>query len=183
MVRRLVYIIGAPGAGKTTLLRQLTSELHRHFHVGATLLPRASLYWHGKYVGIELFGDELTADAQQLAASWMTTESYDIPIIYAEGDRLANVSFLDATRRTGREVDLIWIDPPPEVCRARREAAKSQRSAVWVRRATAQVARLAAELQGTPGIRVTRLSGPGIASDNALQLRDYLNLAPGLLLA
>jgi ribose 1,5-bisphosphokinase PhnN len=178
---RLIYVVGPPGSGKSTLMAGLTAGLIRVPTTDARL-PRDELYSNGLRVGVELgrqrgdFSgtDALAMNIHPLACAWVAATT--VPLIFGEGQRLGTRGFLSAAAGAGRLVDLIHLDPPAEVCAARRAARGSRQQETWVRGATTRATRLASEAPSVPGVRVIRVTDHGSAADTSTRLRKELHL-------
>lgn len=175
---RLIYVVGPPGSGKSTLMAALTEGCHR-VPVQSGGMPRDLLYRGEDFVGCELgkrrasFSgtDALHMGIHPTAVKWIgvTTD----PVVYAEGQRLATRKFLRAALDAGREVDLLWLDPPWELADARRKARGSRQDPTWVKAATTRANNLASAAEPM-GVRVHRFTVPGSASEVAAQARAAL---------
>lgn len=186
-MKRLVYVIGPPGSGKSTLMAGLTRGLLRVARTDHGL-PRDELYHRERLVGVELGrqrGDFSGTDALAMnihprACAWLRHGGAgDAPVVYAEGQRLATLQFIKAGLEAGREVDLLYLDPPPEVAEARRRARGSRQSEAWIKGATTRAARLAREASELPGVRVLRIVDHGSAHGRTTaMLRRELHLDP-----
>lgn len=177
---RLIYLIGAPGSGKSTLMAHLTAEYDRE-PVTTEGLPRDELLIDGELIGCELgrrrgtFSgtDALHLGIHPLACAWLASGPPE-RLVLAEGQRLATRAFLAAGVDGGRDVDLLWLDPPPETCAERRARRGSTQRESFVKGAATRAARLAAEAELVPGIRVHRFAATADPETVAAEVRSYL---------
>jgi hypothetical protein len=145
-------------------------------------MPRTELFHADRLVGAELgrhrasFSgtDALAMNIHPHACRWIAAAEH--PLVLGEGQRLGTRSFLRAALDAGRTVDLVWLDPPAEVCRLRREARGSRQNPQWVKASTTRAARLAETAAEMRGVQVHRVLGHGSAQDIARQLRHELDL-------
>ncbi|GAA4908158.1 P-loop-containing protein [Streptomonospora salina] len=155
---RLVYLIGEPGAGKSTTMAALTARcdrIGRRAPFAHDLLVRSR-----EVVAVELGRrrarfpgtDALALSVEPSARSWLP--SSPVPLVLAEGDRLATAGFLGAAEAVGFAPTLVWCRPPAEVAAQRRRARGSAHEPSWVRGRTTKARRLAAlaEARGWPVI-------------------------------
>lgn len=148
MTGELLYLIGAPGAGKSTLMAELTGGCDR---VPVALpLRHELLAVDGRLVGAEIGGrrhafsgtDVLPMNVNPAACRWVGC--VDVPLLLAEGDRLANRRFLLAADDAGYRVTIAHLDPDAEELQRRhaeRGAAQDER---WRRGRATKVRRLSA---------------------------------------
>ena len=96
MMDWLVYVVGYPGCGKTTAMRgalwSIDKEVERK-PCAHTIYP-SGLVELGCEKDIYGGTDALPMNVQPTVVKWM--KDVDIPVIVAEGDRLANRKFLNA---------------------------------------------------------------------------------------
>jgi GTPase SAR1 family protein len=146
-VKRLVALIGQPGSGKSTLVAALTASW------SATTVDGPCpylLYQTGRGQVAELgrrrdsFSgtDALSLSVQPKAVKLMA--GLDVPMVLAEGDRLANESFWLACEEAGWDVRVVFLAVPDDIAAARRAERGSTQSAAWVRGRQTKVRRLAA---------------------------------------
>lgn len=181
---RLVYLVGPPGAGKSTLMARLTDGLAR-VPTEDGGVPRDLLMRGPELVGIELgrrrdgFSgtDALHLGIHPTACEWIKTAT--APLVLAEGQRLATTGFLEAATSSGRSVELLWLDPPADVCAHRRAVRAARLLAAaqapsFVKGATTRAARLAATAELIDGVRVRRLDADGTPAEVEAEARTYL---------
>ena len=128
MTKRLLYLVGEPGAGKTTLMKKLTAGFERAEVPGDQ--PRREVLFdkRGTPVAVELgyrkgtFSgtDALGMTVIEQAVPWLYRA--ELPLVLAEGARLANKRFLSSAVDAGFDVHLFLLDHPSiERWRAKRE--------------------------------------------------------------
>lgn len=179
---RLIYLVGAPGSGKSTLMADLIPADWLRVFRDDQGMPRTELFHADRLVGAELgrhrasFSgtDALAMNIHPHALRWIAAAPH--PVIFGEGQRLGTRRFLEAARDAGRTVDLLWLDPPEEVCRLRREARGSRQNPQWVKAATTRASGLAFAALEMRGVTVHRLAGHGSSTELANQLRTELKL-------
>lgn len=182
---RLIYLVGPPGSGKSTLMSALTRDCLRVTRTDLRL-PRDELYRNEQRVGVELgrqrgdFSgtDALAMNIHPVACQWIAHA--DEPVVLGEGQRLGTRAFLRAAADAGRLVDLVWLDPPAEVCQARRAARGSRQNPQWVKAATTRASRLAEAADAMPGVQMIHVPAHGSARDVAEHVRMTLDLREGL---
>jgi hypothetical protein len=137
----LVYISGPPAAGKSTLMRELTKNCQRVFRTvrNGAELPHQILFDNqsGFTIGAELGKshprfpgtDTLAMNIAPKARQWILTKPY--PLVLAEGDRLANMGFLEAAATAGYLVTLVHLTVNNDVLDARCLERGSSQSASW----------------------------------------------------
>ena len=179
---RLIYVVGAPGSGKSTLMGALIPGDWLRVFRDDPRMPRTELFHGDRLIGAELgrhrasFSgtDALAMNIHPVACRWIASAPH--PVIFGEGQRLGTRGFLEAATGAGRTVDLVWLDPPEELCRLRREARGSRQNPQWVKAATTRATRLAQAAAEMPGVRLHRLHDHGSAQDTAARLRADLRL-------
>ncbi|MGZ0147151.1 P-loop-containing protein [Kribbella sp. WER1] len=179
---RLIYLVGPPGSGKSTLMGALIPSNWLRVFRDDQRMPRTELFHADQLVGAELgrhresFSgtDALAMNIHPVACRWIAAAHH--PVVFGEGQRLGTRGFVTSALEAGRTVDLVWLDPPEEVCRSRREARGSRQSPQWVRAATTRAARLAETVSELPGVRLHRINDHGSTQDIAQRLRVALEL-------
>ena len=114
----MIYLVGQPGSGKSTLMAALTKGLVRCALDAETPVPHDLLLDRvsGEAVGAEIgkqrgaFSgtDALASSIIDKAVPWVQTQPYDL--LLAEGARLANKRFIQATADAGYAVMLGLLD-------------------------------------------------------------------------
>lgn len=141
-------MVGEPGAGKSTLVRKLTARLgedHRtrpfahvlYTHPGEAQVVAAQIGGpHEQFPGT----DRLSMSVQPEAIAWLS--GAPAPMVFAEGDRLATVGFLNAMDEWCEKWWLFHLVVPAEVAAARRAARGSKQNDQWVKGRQTKVRRL-----------------------------------------
>lgn len=178
MTDTFTYILGIPGSGKSTALARATGHLAAVTmteplkHV-ALLDPTLDY----TPVAIELGHrrptfpgtDTLAMNIQPRAVTWIAT--HPAAHLIAEGDRLANPSFLDAITNHGYTLRLIWIDTPEPIAADRRAArSATKQNPTWL------AGRITKTRNLTDRYPTHRLDGTLPPDIIATQLRELLNL-------
>jgi hypothetical protein len=136
-MRRLIYFIGVPGVGKSTFVSRLT----QNWDSSMWSKPFARIEYHdrsGHHVATQLGSphdfypgtDRLSMGVLPVAVEWARAAT--VPLLLAEGDRLATRKFLDPVSET-RETVLIRLVAAPEVVDARRAARGSRQAETWLK--------------------------------------------------
>lgn len=143
----LVYLAGPPGAGKSSVMAALTQGCGRVARRDPVrhdvLLDR-----DGTRVAVELGArrdsfsgtDALPMNVAPAARAWLA--GYPGPLVLAEGDRLAIMSFLDAAARAAYQVTLVYLTAPPGVLDQRCKQRGSDQNETWRRGRATKAARL-----------------------------------------
>jgi hypothetical protein len=172
------YVLGIPGAGKSTALAKATAHLatlpldkplkhvalldpdNDHALVAVELGHRRPLF-----PGT----DTLAMNIQPRAVAWIATHPAEHLI--AEGDRLANPSFLDAIRNSDYTLRLVWLDTPADLAASRRAArSDTAQNPTWLAGRITKIRNL------TDAYETIRLDGTLDPDTIADQLRQLLNL-------
>lgn len=165
----LVYLIGVPGSGKSSVMAAASARFNR---VPAEAGVRFDylLEDSGVVAGVELgvrrasFSgtDAYALNVMPRAVAALPSLLASVPVVLAEGDRLASPRFLDVA---GPDLRLVHIDVPEDVAAARRAARGSNQSPSWLAGRRTKVGRLADRYAGHPGF--VRLDGTAPVSDLA----------------
>lgn len=152
MKRLLLSVIGEPGVGKSTAVRLMWAALGverselGHDGVPHMLRFDGSDRLIGAEVGLDRhpFGgtDALSMSVMPQALEWIQRQR-DVPLIVAEGDRLASPRFYGASRRANRQVLIVWINGPTQAAARRIIRHPTQQNDSWVKGRQTKVERLA----------------------------------------
>lgn len=123
---RVVYLVGYPGAGKSTAVKEALRWLRRTAEPRTDPVPHVRFgdVWHlgpldrpGGFDGT----DGLSMSIQPRVVDWLGDAEVmaGCRVLLAEGDRLANASFLDAVREAGHHLVLAHLDAPVDVAQQR----------------------------------------------------------------
>jgi dephospho-CoA kinase len=148
---RLIYIVGQPGTGKSTLMNRIMEELE-----GSGGIYRIqTLYYHeflesetivlGRY-DLEGFTgtDKLSMSVQPVAEKVMekwSKEKKDWTVL-AEGDRLANISFLQKMKDLGIDLRLFLLETSDEIRESRHRKRGDTQTATWLKGRETKCARI-----------------------------------------
>lgn len=180
---RTVYVIGYPGAGKTSAVTRAVALLGLHDHCehdkpvphvrhsGDPLTRRRAPVWTiGKqrlpFGGTDTLGMAINPRAIRWVRS-LTDPGADRPdVLVGEGDRLANLAFLEACP----DLTVVKIDVPRSVAQQRATERAEQFGALpqsesWMKGRWTKVDNLSTRLGG-----VVRIDGEQPATDVALDL-------------
>lgn len=157
----LLYLIGEPGVGKSTTMQTLTAGLERVY--AGTPLHHEILRQPGEVATIAMeLGrtregypgtDTLALNANPKAINFVSWRP--APIMLAEGDRLANMAFLEAAQQAGYRVHVAHLTAAdPAVPAARRAGRGSQQNESWLKGRQTKVTNLAATVRRRPGMEV-----------------------------
>lgn len=139
----LLYVIGPPASGKSTLMARLVA--------GCPVDVGRQPFRHERYPGAVQLGsrreaypgtDTLALNAQPRVLDWLATAA--VPLILAEGDRLANGTFFRAVVALGYRLTVVWLDCPWEETVRRVQLRPAPQPLSWVRGRATKVARLGA---------------------------------------
>jgi len=116
---RLTYLIGVPGVGKTTLIKKVTEGVPAYLATSpfARSIYPCGVVQLGQNRGTFSGTDALALNVQPRVLEWATVPDYGD--VLAEGDRLANLSFLQGMVDKGFDVSVIYCHASPEVIAAR----------------------------------------------------------------
>lgn len=151
--RHLLYLIGEPGAGKSTLLAALAEGLPStpangtvpYIVYGSTPLVAELGARRDAFSGT----DALAMSIQPKAVTWLHETPHEY--VVAEGDRLANETFLRAAKAAGYDLTVAYVRVKPETAIRRREArarelGRDPQNPTWVKGRQTKCAKLAALL-------------------------------------
>jgi gluconate kinase len=178
MTDTFTYIIGIPGSGKSTALAKATAHLatlplDKPLKHVALLDPDNDHALTAVELGHRrpLFPgtDALSRNVQPRAVSWIAT--HHARHLIAEGDRLANPSFLDAILNSDYTLRLVWLDTPTDLAASRRAARSTViQNPSWVNGRITKIRNL------TDTYETIRLDGTLDPDTIAAELRQLLNL-------
>jgi ribose 1,5-bisphosphokinase PhnN len=180
---RLIYLVGQPGAGKSTLMWALTDGWRDATDKGpgglwlrwlwtptsGNELPDAAEI--GRRRDAFSGTDALSMGVMPYAQAWIRATT--VPLVLAEGDRLASMKFFDAACNAGREVIVVHVATTDAVAIERRRDRGSSQSERWVRGRCTKVARLVAAARSA-GIQVVDVDGDAATSTQAAGLTSWL---------
>lgn len=167
-----VYLIGPPGVGKSTLMEGLTGRYQTATPVkvpcprGKTPLVYEYLYrpspeggdlagarlglTRPQFSGTDALG--MSVNPQAVAWAEQLTPALEDFTIYGEGQRLANMPFLQALHET-TDLTVLWLQAPETLLDLRCERRGSNQSPAWRKAAGTRVLNLASKLE-TAGVRL-----------------------------
>lgn len=162
VVPQFVYLIGEPGIGKTTLLARLIGASVDRREPVTDPIPHIRLNnGAGAVVGAErgVFSgtDTLPLNVQPRAVEWVRSAPY--PLMFAEGDRLANDGFFEAVCLAGYALNVVVLKGSRLAATRRAERAAKVgkvQNPTWVQGRITKTDRLAARW----ATRVFALEGP-----------------------
>lgn len=141
MTKHLLYLIGAPGVGKSTLVRELagTQKPFELSECGLRMLryPCGVVELGARreaFSGTDALGMSIAPVARTFVAGKSLCRTH--PLVLAEGDRLASLSFLEAARSGGYHVTLCLLvasDADARRARRARELGAKPQNAAWVK--------------------------------------------------
>lgn len=138
-------MVGIPGSGKSTAMAGALDLLDWHMLAAQKEPVPHLLYDSGAAqlgsARVEMGGtDSLSMSIGPKACAWV--RSKPVPLLLGEGDRLAYDGFIGACHEVG-PLDLVWIDVPFAVARARALArADKAQNWTWVKGRFAKVENL-----------------------------------------
>lgn len=177
---RVVLLAGVPGAGKTTVSRAalapyMREPARRPFAHSWLLHPDTGQLW-GVELGAEreAFGgtDALSMSVLPKVLEWLAPAA-PAPVVYAEGDRLATVKFLQPLADAGYDCTLAVLRVADTTAEARRAARGSSQAATWAQGRGTKVANLQAAWEALGG-RVHVIDGEQPVEVCAEQLHALL---------
>lgn len=144
-MKRLVYLVGVPGAGKSTVVRKAME--HLPMMPESRPKPFQHLYWpkqdasylgrsNGDFPGT----DTLSMSVQPKVLEWLREGAPSL--VFGEGDRLANLKFLEGAQHRGYQVELCYLDTPASLAIARRRERGSNQGQAWLKGRESKVRRL-----------------------------------------
>jgi hypothetical protein len=176
-VSHLVYLIGAPGVGKSTLAGELTKRCRRWPPPRHDLLSPAA---GDDVIAAELGGrrpgfsgtDVLPMNASPAACTWVRSRAVRLPLLLAEGDRLAHAGFLEAAALGGYQVIVVYLITDEAEIERRHAARGARQDAIWRRGRATKSARLARHAHDHHRLIVLDAGPP--PADEAAELRAAL---------
>lgn len=139
MNRHLIYLIGEPGSGKTTLMRAATAEYPR-IEFAKPIAHEMLFNPAGLAVAIELgknrppFSGTDTLGMSAITAAEHLIRTTYVPVILAEGARLANNRFLTNAHQYNYQIHLILITS--QHAPQRRQQRGTTQNPAWIKGAT-----------------------------------------------
>jgi len=152
MSNHLLYVIGVPGCGKTALVR--------HLVLGRRRRVRPDPFAHTVYedglvqLGRDRAGhggtDALSMSVQPKVVAALAARPWER--VLGEGDRLANIGFLNAAWEAGYKVDVALVIVSREEAERRRNARGSSQDPKWLKGRETKLAGLWERVKEHPGI-------------------------------
>lgn len=174
-----VLVIGPPGAGKTSTVQKALAPLARGVErkpfAHAALFDRAGRLagWElGEQRGAMSGTDALAMNVQPAVLDWLASPlAHAAPWVLAEGDRLANLGFLQGCRAAGWQPVVVAVTVEWDVSRARAAARGSDQNETWARGRFTKVRNL---LGAWP--QALLLDGTAPQTDNVAALQALLGV-------
>jgi hypothetical protein len=151
---KVVAIGGEPGSGKTTLMKRIKKIYgigDQFFHDDVKLVPyyqRENLVILGKYEHNEVFGgtDKMSMACQPHVVEFLGNMNYeDDMIVFFEGDRLFNQSFLEHCNSVF-DLSILYLRTAKTVRQTRYRERGSNQNETWLKGRETKIAKILANM-------------------------------------